>query len=178
MADMKDVDMNTNVVVADWIKRIAADERQRDAARVREEEAVARKADLIRVHGRRLIEELRATVARDVAAFRDEFAGDRARDIVCENAQPGGGFVVRKPESPAVSLTVAPHLEAAAVACHYRFTVSNGLPPREVNIDLVFTGDGVETLQLKHHGTAQVFATADALSEYLLGPVFTGRLRQ
>jgi hypothetical protein len=170
--------MNSDGVVADWIKRIADDERQRDAARVREEETVARKADLIRVHGRRLIEDLRVTVARDVAAFRDQFTGDLARDIAFENTQPDGGFMVRKPKSPAVSLAVAPHLEVAAVACHYRFTLSNGLPPREVNIDLVFTGDQVETLQLKHHGTAQVFATADALSEYLLAPVFTGRLRQ
>lgn len=170
--------MSTNVVVSDWIKRIADDERQRDAARVREEQTVARKADLIRVHGRRLIEELRVTVARDVAAFRDEFAGDRVREVVFESTNADGGFVVRKPESPAVSLTVAPRLDAATVACHYRFTATNGLPPREVNLDLVFTGDGAETLQMKHHGTAQVFATADALSEYLLGPVFTGRLRQ
>jgi hypothetical protein len=64
--------MNTNVVVADWIKRIVDDERQRDAARVREEETAARKADLVRVHGRRLIEELRATVTRDVEAFLAE----------------------------------------------------------------------------------------------------------
>jgi hypothetical protein len=30
---------------------------------------------------------------------------------------------------------------------------------------------------MKHLGTGQVFATADALSEFLLGPVFTGRPR-
>lgn len=164
-------------MVADWIKRLADEERKRDAVRVREQETAARKADLIRVHGRRLIEELRATVTRDVEAFRDEFAGDRARDIIVEDTQPEGAFVVRKPESPAVSLTVAPHLEAAAVGCHYRFTPSSGLPPREDRLELVFAGDGVETLQIKHPGTGQVFATADALSEYLLTPVFTGRPR-
>ena len=41
----------------------------------------------------------------------------------------------------------------------------------------MFTGDAGDTLQIKHHGTGQVFATADALSEYLLAPVLTGRPR-
>jgi hypothetical protein len=169
--------MSTGVVVADWIKRIVDDERKRDAVRAREEETAARKADLVRLNGRRLIDELRATLTRDVEAYRDEFAGDRAREIVFDDNPPDGGFVVRRPASPAVSLTVAPRLEAAAVGCHYRFTMTNGLPPREDRLELVFAGNGGETLQLKHQGTGQVFASADAISEYLLVPVFTGRPR-
>lgn len=169
--------MSTGVVVADWIKRIADDERKRDAVRVREEEQAARKADLVRVHGRQLLEELRAAVARDVEAFRDEFEGDRARDIVLEHTQSDGGFVVRKPASPAVSLTVAPRLEAAVVGCHYRFIPANGLPPREDRFELAFAGDRADTLQVRNQGAGQVFSSADALSEYLLGPVFTGRPR-
>ena len=167
----------TAVVVADWIKRLVDEERKRDAVRVREEETAARKADLVRLNGRRLIDELRATVMRDVEAFRDEFAGDRTREIVVEATEPEGGFVVRKPASPAVSLTVAPHLEAAAMGCLYRFTPTNGLPPREDRVELVFAGDGGETLQVKHGVTGKVFATADALSEFLLVPVLTGRPR-
>ena len=167
----------TAVVVAPWIKRLVDEERRRDAVRVREEETAARKADLVRLNGRRLIDELRATVMRDVEAFRDEFAGDRTRDIVLEATEPDGGFVVRKPASPAVSLTITPHLEAAAMGCHYRFTPTNGLPPREDRFELVFAGDGGQTLQIKHPGTGKVFATADALSEFLLVPVFTGRPR-
>jgi hypothetical protein len=94
-----------------------------------------------------------------------------------EATEPEGGFVVRKPESPAVSLTVSPQLEAATVGCHYRFTPTNGLPPREHRFDLVFAPAEGETMLMKHHGTGQVFATADALSEFLLVPVFTGRPR-
>ena len=172
--------MTTGVVAADWIKRIADDERKRDAVRVREEEIAARKADLIRLNGRRLLDELRAAVARDIEAFRDEFAGDRSRDIVLDPAEATGGFVVRKPVPLAVTLTVAPHLETAAMDCHYQFTSTNGLPPREDRVELVFAPDGVagaETLQIKTQRTGQVFASADALSEYLLGPVFTGRPR-
>jgi hypothetical protein len=164
-------------MVADWIKRLVDEERKRDAVRVREEEAAARKADLVRVHGRRLVDELRATVTRDVEAFRDEFAGDGARDIVLEATEPDGGFVVRKPAAPAVSLTVSPHLDAAAMGCHYRFTPTNGMPQREDRFELVFAGDEGPALQIKHYGTGQVFATADALSEFLLVPVFTGRPR-
>ena len=168
---------STNVAVADWIKRIADDERRRDTVRVREDELVARKADLVRLNGRRLIDELRLTVMRDVDGFRAEFAGDRARDIVVEATSPDGGFAVRKPAPAAVSLTVTPNLEAAAMVCDYCFTLPNGLPPREDRIDVMFAGGGGDTLQMKHHGTGQVFTTADALSEFLLVPVLTGRPR-
>jgi hypothetical protein len=61
--------------------------------------------------------------------------------------------------------------------CHYRFTLANGLPPREDRIDVMFSGDGSDSLQMKHHGTGQLFSTADALSEFLLVPVLTGRPR-
>lgn len=169
--------MSSSVAVAGWIKRIVDDERKRDAVRVREDEAAARKAHSVQLNGRRLIDELRATVTRDVNAFRDEFAGDRGRDIVVEATGPDGGFVVRKPLPAAASLTVTPNLNAAAMACHYRFTAANGLPPREDRIDLVFATDGAEALQVKHHGTGQVFATAETFSEFLLVPVLTGRPR-
>jgi hypothetical protein len=174
---MEDVEMSTSVAVADWIKRIADDERKRDTVRVREDEIATRKADLVRLNGRRLVDELRATVTRDVDAFRAEFAGDPVRDIVVETTAFDGGFVVRKPAPAGVSLTVTPNLEAAAMVCDYRFTLPNGLPPREDRIDVMFAGDGRETLQMKHNGTGQVFATADGLSEFLLVPVLTGRPR-
>jgi hypothetical protein len=135
-------------VVPDWIKKLADDERQRDAVHAREEEAVARKADLVNVHGPRFIAELRATVARDISTFQGEFAGDRVRDIVFEDTNAEGGFVVRKSKAPAVSLTVAPRLGAGAVGCHYHFSLPNGLPPREVRLELIFAGDQAETLLL------------------------------
>jgi hypothetical protein len=90
---------------------------------------------------------------------------------------PDSGFVVHKPAPAAVSLAVTPNLEAATMACYYRFTPTNGLPPREDRIQVMFAGDGGETLHMKHHGTGQVFATADAFSEFLLVPVLTGRPR-
>src|SRR6266581_9513105 len=90
----KGVDMSTSATVADWIKRIAEDERKRDTLRVREDEMVARKADLVRRSGRRLLDELLAAVTRDAEAFRGEFAGDHARDIAVEAITPEGGFVV------------------------------------------------------------------------------------
>lgn len=169
--------MSTSVTVADWIKRIADDERRRDTVRVREAETAARKADLVRRNGRRLLDEVCATVTRDVDAFRAEFAGDPARAIVVEATTPDGGFAVRKPAPAAVSLTVTPNLQTAAMVCHYRFTPTNGLPPREDRFDVMFAGDGGETLHMKHHETGQVFATADVFSEFLLVPVLTGRPR-
>jgi len=164
------------IVIADWIKRVADEERKRDAARLALQEEAARKADLVRRHGRRLVEELHAAIVRDVESFRNEFSNDHSREIVLDAGKPDSGFVVSKPASPPVSLTVDPRLAAGTMACHYRFTSPNGLPPRDDRFDVVFTGDG-EALQMKHHDTGRVFATADALSEFLLVPVFTGRPR-
>jgi hypothetical protein len=166
-------------MTGEWITRLAEDERKRDDVRLRATEAAARKADLVRVHGQRLLDELRAAVVRDIETFRHEFPGDPAREILYEAVQPDGGFVVRKPQYPAVALSVAPHLLAASVSCAYRFTPTNGLPPREDRLEFMFTSDdgGDDRLQIKHHGTGQMFTNADALSEYLLVPVFTGRPR-
>ena len=164
-------------VTSEWIMRLAADERKRDDARLRVTEAAALKVRLMAAHGQRLIDELRAAVVRDIGTFRKEFPGDPARDMIFEAVQPGGGFVVRKPESPTAALSVAPELLAASVRCEYSFTPTNGLPPRKDCVELVFTGDGEDTFRIKHHGTGQVFTNADALSEYLLVPVFTGRPR-
>jgi len=161
----------------DWIRKIADAERLRDDVQLRGNEAAARKADLVRLHGRRLLDELRATLGRDIDEFRLEFAGDRAREIVFEDVRPEGGFTVRKPQYPIASLDVAPDLSAASVTCRYRFTPTNGLPPREDRVEFRFTGDDADALRIRHVGTGQIFTNADALSEYLLGPVFTGRPR-
>jgi hypothetical protein len=169
--------MSTTVAVADWIKRIADEERRRDAVRVKEGEVAAREAELVRDNGRRLIDELRATVTRDVNTFRAEFAGDQTRAIVVEATAPDGGFIVRKPAPAAVSLTVTPNLATAAMVGLYQFTLTNGMPPREDRVSVTFAGDGGDILQMKHDGTGQVFTTADALSEFLLVPVLTGRPR-
>lgn len=170
--------MITSVVAAaDWIKRLADDERKRDAVRAHLEETAARKAALVYLNGRRLLDELRAAVTRDVEAFRNEFAGERSRDIAVETTEATGGFVVRKPPSPAVTLTAAPHFESGAMDCHYMFPSTDGLPPREERFELVFDANGGDSLQIKNRRTGQVFASVDALSEYLLRPVLTGRPR-
>ena len=169
--------MRTAVAVADWIKRIADDEKGRDAVRLRADEVAAQTADLVSRHGGRLVDELRTTVTRDLEAFRGEFPGDAARDIAVETTGTDGGFVVCRPAPAAVSLTVAPNLAGAALVCHYRFTLGNGLPSREDRIDVMLGRNGGETLQMKDHATGQVFRTADALSEFLLVPVLTARRR-
>ena len=168
--------MSSVVVIADWIKRVADEERKRDAVRLAQQEEAARKADLVRRHGARLVDDVHAAILRDVESFRQEFPDDHLREIVVDARNADGGFTVSKPASPSVGLTVDPHLDAATLGCHYRFTLPNGLPPRDDRFEVVFTGDA-ETLQMRHHDTGRIFATADDLSEFLLVPVFTGRPR-
>jgi hypothetical protein len=164
---------------AAWLTRLVGDERKRDDARLQVTNAAARKADLVREHGQRLIDELRTTVERDIESFRREFPGDETRAVLLETVQPGGGFVASKPASaPTVVLSVVPRVEVAAVNCEYRFTTANGLPPREDRFELMFASDGVAGgLVFKHLGTGQTFTNADALSEFLLVPLFLGRSR-
>lgn len=162
----------------DWIIRLADDERKRDDARSRVTEAAARHSQLVAVDGPRALDALRTTVVRDIQTFRDQFPADPARAVVFEAVPPDGGFAVRKPADPAVDLNVLPHLAAASIACAYRFTAAGGLPPREEHLELLLTrNSGDDTLLFKLRDTGQVFAGADALSEFLLTPVFTGRRR-
>jgi hypothetical protein len=160
----------------EWITRLAGDERRRDAVRMSEMEAAARKADLAHRHGRRLVDELRSTITHDLDAFRLEFPSDRARELILD-AGAEGGFELRKPGRPAVSLSVVPRWDTASVSCDYCFTSEGGLPARRERFDLVFAPIGDDAARFKHDGSGQVFSTADALSEYLLTPVFTGRPR-
>jgi len=166
--------MSTTVAIDTWIKRLADEERARDTIRLDADEAAARRAELVRRNGQRLIDDLRAVVIRDVDAFRAEFPEDRSRDVVVSASGPDGGFVIRKPERAAASLTVTPNLDAAIIVCHFRFMLSDGLPPREDRFDVTFAGDPAV---LRHNGTGQVYTTAEALSEFLLVPVLTGRCR-
>jgi hypothetical protein len=171
------VQAESEPITGGWIARLAADERKRDDVRLRATEAATRKDDFVRVHGQRLLDELRTSVLRDIETFRAEFPGDAAREIVFETAPADGGFLVRKPAYPTVALSVAPHLSSAAVTCEYRFTPTNGLPPRLDRHEFMFTRAADGAVQLKHHGTGEAYSNADALSEYLLVPVFTGRPR-
>ena len=106
------------------------------------------------------------TVTRDVEAFRNEFSGESARDIVVEETAPDGGFVVRKPAPTPVTLTVTPNLEAATMVCHYRFTLTNGLPQRDCYVNVLREAMAVDALDSCgiYFGTTggQVYASADA----------------
>lgn len=164
-------------MAVDWIARLADDERKRDEIRNAASATAQRKASLARVLGRRLVDELRLAVTHDVGLFRGEFPDDLTRAIVFDDARPEGGFVVAKPAAPAVSLDVVPNLESAVVKCRYRFTPANGLPVREDRVDLMFAGEQEESFQIRNHGTGQVYPSVEALSEFLLVPVFTGRPR-
>jgi hypothetical protein len=169
--------MSASVAVADWIRRIADDERQRDTARAKQIELAARKDDLVARQGQRLLDEVRAAVVRDAGAFRDEFAGDRSRDIAVDLGPAAGGFAVHKPAPSAVSLTVTANAASASLMCSYTFTPAGGMPPREDRLHIMFVDDGGETLRMKHDGTGRIFASGDDLSEFLLVPVLTGRPR-
>ena len=161
---------------AEWVTRLAGDERRRDEVRLLAKRTVERRTDLVSQHGRRMLDELRTAVVRDVEAFRREFPGDPVRAFLIEE-HTDGGFSVRRLESPTASMAIVPTAAVASLSCEYFFTSANGMPPRRDLLEFVFTNSSGNTLQLKLQGTAQVFTGPDALSEYLLVPVLTGRPR-
>lgn len=163
-------------MTAEWVTRLADDERRRDEVKRQAKQAVDRRTDLVSQNGRRMLDELRTTVVRDVEAFRREFPGDPVRAFLIEEHQDGG-FSVRRLERPTASMAIVPTKAVASLSCEYLFTSANGTPPRRDLLEFVFTNTSDNTLRLKLQGTAQVFADPDALSEYLLVPVLTGRPR-
>ena len=169
--------MSTGVEVAGWIKRVADDERSRDAAHVEQATLAARRADLAGQRRRRLIDDLRSAMVRDTGAFRGEFAGDAARDVVVGVARADGAFSVTKPAPSAASLSMTPKPDEGILTCTYLFARPDGLPPREDHVQIVFADTGDEALTMQHYGTGRTFAGCDDLSEFLLVPVLTGRPR-
>ena len=163
-------------MTAEWVTRLAEDERRRDEVKLRAKQAVDRRTDLVSQHGRRMLDELRTTVVRDVEAFRREFPGDPVRAFLIEE-HVDGGFSVRRLERPTASMAIVPTAAVASLSCEYFFTSINGTPARRDVLEFVFTNTTGNTLQLKLQGTAQVFTDPDTLSEYLLVPVLTGRPR-
>jgi hypothetical protein len=169
--------MSTGVAAAEWIRRVADDERERDAVRASETARTARKNDLVERQARRLLDEVRTAVVRDAGAFREEFPGDGSRAVAVDVDRPAGGFMVHKPAPSAVSLTVTASADSASLMCVYNFTPTTNLPPREDRVHIIFVDDGKETLRMKHHGTGKTFSSCDDVSEFLLTPVLTGRPR-
>jgi len=54
--------MSPTVTAADCFKNVADDERRRDSLRIGEDELAARRADRVRRSGRRIVDDLPATV--------------------------------------------------------------------------------------------------------------------
>ncbi len=125
--------MSTSVVVADWIKRVADDERKRDAVRVREEEMAARKADLVAsTVGDSLTNSVRRSrvISRPSGTSLQETA--RATLSWKRRSPKAGSWFLRRNLRPSSSRS--PDLEAAAMGCHDRFMRTNELA---IGIDFV-----------------------------------------
>ena len=150
-------------MIREWITRLAGDERRRDAVRTSEMEAAARRRISRTGMDGGWSTSLRSTITHDLDAFRLEFPFDSARELILD-AGAEGGFEVRKPGRPAVSLSVVPRWDTASVSCDYCFTSEGGLPARRERFDLVFAPIGADAARFKHDGSGQVFSTADALS--------------
>ena len=136
----------------------------------------------MRVHDQRLLDTLRATVARDIEAFLDcEFPGDGARrGITLENSRTDGGLVVRPTTRlPTATLNICARLDSdRRSGTDTVASRRDGLAAsRGSHRGLVFIGDGDQSLVIEAPRHRTVFANADNLSEYLLLPVFTGRPR-
>jgi hypothetical protein len=159
----------------EWITRLAAEERGRDAVTALARDAAARDAALVAANGPRLLESLAMTIADDIARFRREIPDDPVRHLALEMAADGG-FEVRRSGYPTVALNVTPQWTSGMVACRYRYTPEAGLPTREDRFALGFAPLGDQAC-FKHQGSGEIFTGLPKLSEYLLTPVFTGRPR-
>jgi hypothetical protein len=156
-----------------WVRRFAEEERRRDAVERREVDTVAEQGEAVRARSLALLDALRTQVARDVKAFSREFPG---RSISFEQGLPGGGFVVRRGHYPEVHLTVVPNLSGSAISVQYLLASGTGTeapPPRE----LVVAGHD-DAPHFRDEESQQAFRKIEQLSEYLLVPVFVGRLRE
>ena len=128
----------------------------------------------MRRHGPGLLHDLHATMTQDVDVFGTNFQTIRHAT--------SSSTTSRKVGSPFASPDIRRSRSASRRAGPPRLWVAvlpsdNGMPAREDRFELVLAPQGDDAAQFKHHSSGQVFGTVEALSEYLLTPVFTGRPR-
>ena len=156
----------------DWVKHFAEEERQRQQAHSRESAATAFRSVDVRLYLERLMESLRTRVARDVEVFAEEFPD---LGLVFES-NLDDGFTVRRGHYPETKLTVHPNMDAGSIAVNYVIALQTGTQaPKPTVMEL--GGHNIDTLHFRDDSGLHSFRTIAQLSEYLLVPVFTGRLR-
>lgn len=160
-------------MVDDWVKHFIEEERQRQRAHSLEAAATAQRLEDVEIHLRRVVDSLSARVARDVEAFAREFP---ERSLAFEENLLDGGFTVRREHYPEARLTVEPNMNAGTITINYVIASQTGtLAPKPKVLEL--GGHTIDTLHFRDESGQHSFRTIGQLSEYLLVPVFTGRLR-
>jgi hypothetical protein len=157
----------------DWVKHFAEEERQRRRVGAREAEAIAARNEDVRLHLQRLVESLRARVAHDVEEFAREFPD---RGLVFDSNLLDGGFTVRREHYPETTLTVQPRPEAGTITVNYVIALQTGTHAPDATV-MELAGHTLDTLHFRDDSGLHSFRTIAQLSEYLLVPVFAGRLR-
>ena len=156
-----------------WVKHFAEEERHRQRAHSRQETATALGQEDVGLHLQRLVESLRTRVAHDVEQFAREFPD---RGLVFESNLADGGFTVRREHYPETRLTVQPKPEAGTITVNYVIALQTGThAPKPTVMEL--GGHTLDTLHFRDESGLHAFRTIAQLSEYLLVPVFAGRLR-
>jgi hypothetical protein len=150
-----------------WIALLAYEACVRHATDCRRDERNAGR--LASVHSR-VLAELRCAIALDIEHFLRAGDGRSGSGVTCCNSGSAQGFVVSRTDGRVGLRRLAVDLEAGTLSCRYETgegAIALDLP--ELAIDI---GRNGSTLSQWAGGVARTFETVDALSAFLLAPIF------
>jgi len=157
--------MRTNV----WIRLLAYEARIRHAADCRRSEETNARLDAVRA---RVLADLRCALALDLEVFLRADSDQSGSALTWHNGNSATGFAVSHTDDSTCTRRLTVDLQAASLSCRYDHggsALSEALHQRVITIEL--RNDGV-ALSLWDEGLVRSFATVEALSAFLLAPIF------
>ena len=148
---------------------LAYEPRMRHMADRRREAEALRRLDSAQS---RILAELRTAVAFDIEGFLEADGNPAGSSLTCQNGRTLEGFVVSRADDRIGTRSLAIDLDAGTLTCCYE-TRRNSIGTTERRVLDIDMGNGGSAMALWEAGSAHTFATVDALSAFLLTPIFS-----
>jgi hypothetical protein len=157
--------MRTNA----WITLLAYEARIRHAADCRRSEETNARLDAVRA---RVLADLRCAIALDVEVFLHADSDRSGSALTCHDGNSAKGFAVSHTDDSICTRRLTVDLQAASLSCRYDHggsAFSEASHQRAITIEI---GNDGAVLSLWDEGLVRSFATVEALSAFLLAPIF------
>ncbi len=154
--------------MGDWIDELGNDDGQPDKSEELHTRALFHRAEVIRQKKHALWTSLMNVIHRDVEKFGTKFKGRRSIELTAVSEL---GFSLYKSPFPTVLMNAEIPFDGTSIKVSYITTFNQLAPMERTSESFELTVDESDNLLIAHNG--RLFSNLDAVSRFLLEPVFT-----